>query len=168
MARTRKRKKGEERSRKNREELERQLCYRYTQLRNFSKVAKEFNVHTEVVRRAWKKLSDDERRELAGVGMEVQEDLNDRLLIAETAAGDPFIRDIMEARISAGRELRRRFSAGQIETISDRDFASLLRLAASITAALPEDAGDKGHAGSNNTFRPLRDMVDEDINKQNQ
>lgn len=166
MARKKKKAGNSDERRSNRRELEHRMCYRYTQLRNFRAVAKEFGTHPETVRRAWDRLSETERNDLIGTADDIRDNLNDRILVAETAAGDPFIRDIMEARIAAGKELKRRFRSGVIETISDKDFASLLRLAASITAAVPDD--DTKNHSVHNTFRTLRDSIDEDINKINQ
>lgn len=149
----------------NKEELKKRYCYEYAKIRNFNIVAKQFGCHPESVRRAWNELSEEERMELENIEVDVNLDLNDKLLIAEKAAGDSFIEDVMAARIAAGRELRNRFQHGKIEFISNKDFASLLRLIAVI--APTTDKEKETAPKENNTFRAMRDSIMNDINNQN-
>lgn len=146
----------------NKEELKKRYCYEYAKIRNFNIVAKQFGCHPESVRRAWNELSEEERMELENIEVDVNLDLNDKLLIAEKAAGDSFIEDVMAARIAAGRELRNRFQHGKIEFISNKDFASLLRLIAVIAPATEKEK--ESAPKENNTFRAMRDSIMDDIN----
>lgn len=157
-------KKSSSEGRLNREELKKRYCYEYAKVRNFNIVAKQFGCHPESVRRAWNELSEEERSELENIEIDVNLDLNDKLLIAEKAAGDSFIEDVMAARIAAGRELRNRFQRGKIENISNKDFASLLRLIAVIAPATEKEK--ESTPTQNSTFRAMRDSIMEDINNQ--
>lgn len=148
----------------NKEELKKRYCYEYAKIRNFNIVAKQFGCHPESVRRAWNEISEEERMELENIEVDVNLDLNDKILIAEKAAGDSFIEDVMAARIAAGRELRNRFQRGKIEFISNKDFASLLRLIAVIA---PTEKEKETAPKENNTFRAMRDSIMNDINNQN-
>lgn len=149
----------------NKEALKKRYCYEYAKVRNFNIVAKHFGCHPETIRRAWNEMTEEERAELENIEVDVNLDLNDKLLIAEKAAGDTFIQDIMAARIIAGRELLNRFQHGKIEFISNKDFASLLRLIATITPVTEKEK--ESAPKDNNTFRALRDSIMDDINNQN-
>ncbi len=147
-----------------RQERDKLICYRYAQCRNASTVGKEFGVSRMYVTRAWGRLSEDEQNALLDTSQQVDEELNQKILDAERIAGDAFVRKIVQAREIAAEELLRRFTGPNIKMISNKDFTSMLRLIAAISATEKADE----HTETQDTFRLHRESIREDIdNPQN-
>lgn len=143
------------------EELDKLICYRYSQSGNATAVGKEFHVSRMYVTRAWDRLSKDERDAIEDTKEQVDEELNQRILDAERIAGDTFMRNIIAAREQAGREILRRFNDANIRDIDNKDFASLMRLLCNICT--PEQKNED--IEKLDTFRLRRESIREDIEK---
>lgn len=145
------------------QERDKAICYRFAQLRNASRVAKEFGVNRMYVTRLWNRQTEDEKETLVSVREQVDEDLNRRILKAESIAGDTFVANIVAARENLGRELIRRCGEKIVREISDRDFTSLLRLVTAIASPpgnTEEPGKDKG-----DFFDSLRESIDQSIHQ---
>lgn len=145
------------------QERDKLICYRYAQLRNASRVAQEYGVSRMYVTRTWERLTDDERETMLSVREQVDEDLNRKIIKAEAMAGDEFTANVVKARELLGKELLRRCSGKDIRMISDKNFTSLLRLAATIVA--PDNNSDKPDNGEENIFNTLRQTIQVSINQ---
>lgn len=120
-------------SKADKQEQERLWCYRYTQVKSFSKVAKEFNTHPMTVKRAWERLSQEEQQTLYDTHEEVSENLNKQIIRAEAIAESDFTKNIILARERLGRELVRRLGNDEeTKNISNKDLASYLRIVTAI------------------------------------
>lgn len=145
------------------QERDKIICYQYARCRNASRVAKEHGVSHVYVLRAWNRLSEEERDALFETREQVDEELNEKLLQAERIAGDTFIANLVFAREKLGRELVRRCTGDDIRTLSDKDFTSLLRLVATVTA--PEEEKEEQRS-ENSTLRAYRQAIREEIETQ--
>lgn len=143
------------------QERDKLICYRYARLRNATRVAQEYGVSRMYVTRLWERMPADERETLLSVREQVDEELNRKIVRAEAIAGDSFVADVIKARELLGRELLRRCTEEDIRLMTDKDFASLLRLAASIATPGGEGDADK----EDDIFRTLRQHIQASINQ---
>lgn len=143
------------------EELDKIICYRYSQCGNYSAVAEQFGVSRSYVTRAWAKLSPEEQEAIRSVKEEVDENLNQKIIDAERIAGDTFMRNIIAARNIAGEEILRRLDPYNIRDISNTDFVALTKMLYSF--ASPND--DKEEIEKQDTYRQRRESIREDIEK---
>lgn len=143
-------------------ERNRLICYRFAQLRNATAVAKEFDVNRMYVSRLWDKLANEDREAILETSKEVTEDLNQKIVDAEKIASDGFIANVVKAREMAGKELLRRFTSKDIRMVSDRDFASLVKLVADIATTNSDDNSKVDPL--NSTLRMHREAISDDIN----
>lgn len=110
------------------------------------------------VTRAWARMTEDERAALADTTEQVDEQLNQKILDAERIASDNFVQKVVQARELLADELLKRVQGVSIRTISNKDFTSLLRLVANISAPEKTDDGDQP-----DTLRRLRESIRDDI-----
>lgn len=139
-------------------EQDKLICYRYAQCHNATTVGKEFGVSRMYVTRAWARMTEDERAALADTTEQVDEQLNQKILDAERIASDNFVQKVVQARELLADELLKRVQGVSIRTISNKDFTSLLRLVANISAPEKTDDGDQP-----DTLRRLRESIRDDI-----
>lgn len=145
------------------QERDKAICYRFAQLRNACHVAKEFGVSRMYVSRLWNKLAPEDREALLSIREQVNDDLNRRIMQAEHISGDSFTSKIMKARENLGDELIRRCDKKVVQSMSNRDFTSLLRLVASI--ANPSENPTDSVKGKNDFFGSLRESIDQSIHQ---
>lgn len=145
------------------QERDKAICYRFAQIQNATRVAKEFGVNRMYVTRLWNRQSAEEKEAIMSVREQVDEDLNRRILKAENIAGDSFAANIVAARENLGKELIRRCDETIVRGISDRDFTSLLRLVASI--ANPSENPTDPAKGKDDFFGSLRESIDQSIHQ---
>lgn len=143
------------------QERDKQICYKYARCRNASQVGKEFGVSHVYVLRAWKRLSDDERAALLDTRDQVDEELNRKLIQAERIGGDKFIADLVRAREFLGQEILKRCTGTNIHLISNKDLTSLARLVVTVTS--PDQVNDTKQ--ENETLRAYRQSIREQIDK---
>lgn len=151
--------KGQEKRQK--AELDKQICYSYARSRNASRVAKEFGVNHVYVLRAWKRLTDDEREALLDTKEAVDEELNRKIITAERAAGDTFIARMVEARERLSEELVRRCTGARITIMSNKDLTSMLRLVATVTAPDGADVTEEDDDPLAKYRNTIREQIDD-------
>ncbi|MEG2370814.1 MAG: hypothetical protein RSB23_06590, partial [Alistipes sp.] len=110
----------------------------------------------------WDKLANEDREAILETSKEVTEDLNQKIVDAEKIASDGFIANVVKAREMAGKELLRRFTSKDIRMVSDRDFASLVKLVADIATTNSDDNSKVDPL--NSTLRMHREAISDDIN----
>ena len=145
------------------QERDKLICHRFAQLRNASRVAREYGVSRMYVTRIWERQSEEERDALLSVREQVDEELNRKIAKAEAIAGDKFTANVVQARELLGEELIRRCTSVDIREISDKDFTSLLRLVATIVA--PDNDPDKPRNTEDSIFNTLRQTIQVSINQ---
>lgn len=178
-----------------REEFEHRLCYAYVECGSYNAVAKQFGTHAQVVKRAWEKLSEDQKQSIRDAHEKVaenisrkvkksifaiarQEDvegvtedemveaLNRSTMKAEALVSDGFVENVIQARMLLGQELTRRCGDSlRLQMMSNKDFATLLRLVATISEPQKDKDDDEGAKG-NGTLEKLRIDMAKEIYKQ--
>lgn len=177
-----------------REEFEHRLCYAYVECGSYGAVAKQFGTHSQTVKRAWLKLTDEQQQSIrdahartsqnlqhklrrsifksepeATAGLtrdDIIEGLNRQTMRAEALVSAEFVDNVIESRKLLGQELRRRCGDEmRLANMSDKDFATLFRLVAS-TFENPDDKGaDTPEQGS--TLKRLRMSIEQEIYQTN-
>lgn len=144
------------------EEFDKIICYRFSQVKNATKVGEEYGVSRMYVKRAWARQTKDERETLKQMREQIDEDLNQRIIDAERVAGDHFMQNIITSRELAGREILRRFADPLLRDMTDRDLASLVKLLHTITTEQPPQPEDNE---KQDTFRLRREAIRADIER---
>lgn len=146
------------------EERNKAMMYRFAQTRNAVQVGEEFGVSRMYVKRAWDKLSEEEKNTLLDTEQQISEELNQKIIDAERISGDAFVRKIVEARMLGAEELLRRFKEQDIRMIPNKDFTSMMRMLLTVTGI--EDKEDTEEKERQSTQRSRRESIREQIENQ--
>lgn len=178
-----------------REEFEHRLCYAYVEYGSYNAVAKQFGIHAEQVKRCWNRLTEEQRQSIRDAHEKVAENisrkvkksildivpqearegltdddvveaLNRSTIRAEAFVSDGFVENVMQARMLLGQELTRRCGDSlRLQMMSNKDFATLLRLVATISEPT-KDKDDDENSKCGGTLERLRLDIAKEIYKQ--
>lgn len=178
------------------EEFEHRLCYAYIECGSYNAVAKQFGIHAEQVKRCWNRLTEEQRQSIRDAHEKVAENisrkvkksilnivpqetregltdddvveaLNRSTIRAEALVSDGFVENVKQSRMMLGQELVRRCGdTFKLQLMSNKDFATLLRLVSTI-AEPQQDKDDESATKQGGTLERLRMNIASEIYKQN-
>ncbi len=139
------------------------ICSRYVQLGSFNKVAREFDMHPQTVKRIWERLPEAKKTEFTQRHNGIVETAIETVarIEAEMQAGD-FYEKVASARNKALGILIKRLdnSVEGLNGISDKELLNSLRLLHSMSAG--GDGADNSEEGSN-FFTQFNISIQEDM-----
>ncbi len=178
------------------EEFEHRLCYAYVECGSYNAVAKQFGTHAQAVKRIWEKLTPEQQQSIRDAHAQVTENisrkvkksildivpqdaregltdddvveaLNRSTIRAEALVSDGFVENVKQSRMMLGQELVRRCGDTlKLQLMSNKDFATLLRLVSTI-AEPQQDKDDESATKQGGTLERLRMNIASEIYKQN-
>lgn len=148
------------------------VCIRYAQVRVFNRVAKEFGIKAEQVKRIWSRQPEEKKREYLSHQDEINETITEKVGRAEADLyTDDFITKAVQGRNLALAELISRISPKEVTdeegnvtmecSMSDKELINAVRLLTNITGGKSGD--DRPDSPQVNILNAFTQTIKEDV-----